>query len=168
MNYPFLKQPDSMDCGPACISMVAKHYGKDFSLDTLRKTCHISREGVSLLGISEAAESIGFKTLGGRFTFEKLANEAPLPCIVHWEQEHFVVVYKIKSKNFPQKNTKVFVADPGKGLIAYSEEEFLQHWISTRTNNEDKGVALLLEPTPAFFAQKGEKQDRNSLKFGSV
>lgn len=165
MNYPFLKQPDSMDCGPACISMVAKHYGKDFSLDTLRKTCHISREGVSLLGISEAAESIGFKTLGGRFTFEKLANEAPLPCIVHWEQEHFVVVYKIKSKNFPQKNTKVFVADPGKGLIAYSEEEFLQHWISTRTNNEDKGVALLLEPTPAFFAQKGEKQDRNSLKF---
>jgi len=164
-KFPFLSQPDSMDCGPTCLSMIAKHYGKDFSLDTLRNLCNISKEGVSLLGISETAENIGFKTLGGRFTFDKLANEAPLPCIVHWRQEHFVVVYKIKQKNFFQNTTKVYVADPGIGLITYTEEEFKENWLSTKTNSLDKGVALLIEPTAAFYNQKNETKDRNSLKF---
>lgn len=165
MKIPFEAQSDAMDCGPACLSMIAKHYGKDFSLDSLRKSCFISKEGVSLFGISETAESIGFRTLGGRFSFEKFAKEAPLPCIVHWRQEHFVVVYKIKAKNFLLKSTKIYVADPGKGLIIYTEAEFKENWLSTKTQGEDKGVALLLEPTTAFYAQKSEKQDRNSLKF---
>ncbi len=163
--FPFIGQPDATDCGPACLSMIAKHYGKDFSLDTLRKSCYISKDGVSLLEIAETAESLGFKTIGGRFTIDKLTNKAPLPCIVHWRQEHFVVVYKIRKKNFLHKNTKVYIADPGKGLVAFTEDEFKEIWLSTRTKGEDKGVALLLEPTAAFYVQKGEKQDRNSLKF---
>lgn len=165
MKFSFIHQTDAMDCGPACLSMIAKHYGKSFSLDSLRKSCHITKEGVSLLGISETAESIGFKTLGGRFSFKELAKEVPLPSIVHWRQEHFVVVYKIKSKNIFCKSAKIYVADPGKDLITYTEDEFKENWISTKTKGEDKGVALLLEPTAAFFAPKGEKQDRNSLKF---
>jgi len=137
-------QPDAMDCGPACLSMIANHYGKSHSLNSLRKSCFISKEGVSLLGISETAEDIGFKTLGGRFTFDKLANEAPLPCIVHWRQEHFVVVYKIKGKNFLCKHTKVYVADPGKGLITYTEDEFKENWLSTKSGGIDKGVTEAL------------------------
>jgi len=158
-------QLDAMDCGPACLSMIAKQYGKDYSLDTLRKLCNITKEGVSLSGISEAAESIGFKTLGGRFTFEKLVNKFPLPCIVHWNQEHFVVVYKIKPQNYIRKTTKVYVADPGKGLVTYNENEFKENWISTKTNEEDKGIALLLEPTPIFFSQTGDAKKRNSIRF---
>lgn len=160
-----------MDCGPACLGMVAKFYGREYSLEALRNACHIAREGVSLLGISDAAESIGFKTLGGRFTFETLASDAPLPCIVHWNQEHFVVVYNIYKPGFQwlkfRSNPvrKVSVADPGKGLVTYTEDEFKQHWISTRTQGEDRGIALLLEPTPKLFNQKGEKQTSNSIKF---
>lgn len=165
MSFKVFSQADSMDCGPACLCIIAKHYGKDYNLGTLRSSCLLSKKGVSLLGISETAESIGFKTLGGRFTFEKLAKEATLPCIVHWRQEHFVVVYKIKNKNFFRKSAKIYVADPGKGLIIYTEAEFKENWLSTKTQGEDKGVALLLEPTTAFYAQKSEKQDRNSLKF---
>jgi len=165
MRFKIEIQPDAMDCGPACLCMVARHHGKEFGLDTLRKSCFITKEGVSLLGISETAESIGLKTLAGRFTFHKLANEAPLPCIVHWNQEHFVVVYDIKSKNIFSKSTKIFIADPGKGLINYTEEEFKENWLSTKTQGEDKGIALLLEPTAAFYAQQGEKRERDSLKF---
>jgi ATP-binding cassette subfamily B protein len=151
--------------------MVAKYYGREYSLETLRKTCHIASEGVSLLGISEAAESIGCKTLGGRFSFDTLAYEAQLPCIVHWNQDHFVVVYKIYKPRFQwlrfrsATGRKVCVADPGKGLITYTENEFKQHWISTRTQGDDKGIALLIEPTPKFFKQIGEKQKHNSIKF---
>ena len=85
-----------MDCGPVCLAMVSEHYGLHPDRDQLRQLCDLNKEGVSLLGISKAAEEIGFKTVGGRLSFETLANEAPLPCIVHWNQNHFVVVYKIK------------------------------------------------------------------------
>ena len=105
MPFPFTKQPDAMDCGPACLCMIAEHYGKQYTLEYLRDNSFIGRDGVSLLGISKAAENIGFKTMGGRLTFEKLAEKALLPCIVHWNQEHFVVVYKIKKK---RKNYEVF------------------------------------------------------------
>lgn len=164
-NFPFIPQLDAKDCGPTCISMIAKHYGKDYLLDSLRKSCFISREGVSLLGISEAAETIGFKTVGGRFTYDKLANQALLPCIVHWNQEHFIVVYKIKKRKLISVNERVYVADPGKGLLTFSKEEFKQGWISAKTQGEDKGVALLLEPTSAFYAKTGEEKKRDSLRF---
>jgi ATP-binding cassette subfamily B protein len=95
-EFPVLKQLDFMDCGPTCLQMVAKHYGKSYTLQNLRSKSYISKSGVSMLGISDAAESIGFRTRGYRLTWEQLRDEVPLPCIVHWNQRHFVVVYKIK------------------------------------------------------------------------
>lgn len=163
MIFPFTKQPDAMDCGPACLRMVSEHYGKRYTLEHLRGNCFIGRDGVSLLGISRAAEKIGFHTVGGRLTFDKLAEKAPLPSIVHWNQEHFVVVYGIR-KN--RKGYKVFVADPGKGLLTYTREEFCDRWVSTRTGGEEKGVALLLEPTNLFYEQEGDAAPtQNRLKF---
>ena len=132
-----------MDCGPTCLQMIAKHYGRNYSLNELRKKAFITREGVSLLGISEAAEAIGFRTIGVKISIEKLEEEAPLPCIVHWYQRHFVVVYKI------QRDT-VFVADPAAGLITYSKEEFSKDWLSAKNNGRDEGLGLLLEPLPSF------------------
>ncbi len=167
-----------MDCGPACLGMIAKHYGKDYDINNLRKSSYISREGVSMLGISRAAENIGFRTVGGRITFEKLAEKAPLPCIVHWKQEHFVVVYKIAPSNSPKGGglfppfgeTKggydVYVADPGKGRMRFTREEFCKNWISTRTGGEEKGVALLFEPTALFYEKEGDTvKKENRLKF---
>ena len=135
MNFPYTRQPDAMDCGPACLKMVTEYYGRHYSLDTLREETFIGREGVTLLGISRAAEKIGMRTVGGKLSYEDLKEKAPLPCIVHWNQNHFVVVYKILGKN-------VFVADPGKGLITYTREAFCDHWISTSTKGEDKGVEV--------------------------
>lgn len=157
-SFPFTHQHDAMDCGPACVQMVARHYGRHYTLETLRQKCHISREGVSLLGISEAAEGIGFKTVGARLSFEQLKNEAPLPCIAHWKQRHFVVVHKIR------KDT-VFVADPAHGLVKLTAQEFLNGWISTHENGEDEGIALLLEPQPDFYAAEGETPDKAKFSF---
>jgi ATP-binding cassette subfamily B protein len=158
-SFSYTRQHDAMDCGPACLKMVAEYYGRHYSLDTLRKETFIGRDGVSLLGVSRAAEKIGIRTVGGRLSFEDLRDKAPLPCIVHWNQNHFVVVYKIRGK-------KVFVADPGKGLITYTLEEFCEHWLSTRKNGVDKGVALLMEPTRLFYDNKGEAEpERSRLKF---
>ena len=95
-SFPFYKQLDAMDCGPASLQMIAKHYGRSYSIQTLRERSYITREGVSLLGTSDAAESIGFRTMGVRISYEQLIKEAPMPCIVHWRQKHFIVVYKIK------------------------------------------------------------------------
>lgn len=159
-RFDFYSQHDSKDCGPTCLRMIAKHYGRHYTLESLRQRCHISREGVSLLGISAAAEEIGFKTLGVHLSFEQLKNEAPLPCIVHWRQNHFVVVYKIR-------RGKVYVADPGAGLLQYSEQEFLNGWIS-RKDDEGKtneGIALLLEPQPEFYAAESEKPDKAKFSF---
>jgi ATP-binding cassette subfamily B protein len=159
------KQLDAMDCGPTCLKMISEYYGRNYLIDTLRDYAFIGREGVSLLGISKAAEQIGFRTMGGRFTFERLAEKAPLPCIIHWNQNHFVVVSEIK------KNRKgvfvISVADPGKGLLKYSQEEFMNHWISTRSNGEEKGVALLLDPTTLFYEQAGDSKvgPKKRIKF---
>ena len=140
-------------------------------METLRQRCHIGREGVSLLGISTAAESIGFRTIGVHISFEQLA-EAPLPCIVHWKQNHFVVVYKIQCTMNNVQCTKgdipkgtVYVADPAQGLIKFSVQEFLSGWLSTKTEGKDEGVALLLETTPDFYNAEGEKQDKTKLSF---
>ena len=144
-----------MDCGPSCLAMIAKHYGQQADKEQLRKICSLGKEGVSLLGISKAAENLGFKTIGGRLSFEMLYQEDPMPCIIHWNQNHFVVVYKIKKHN--KGKYTVYVADPGKGLVTYTKEEFCEHWISTKTNGEEKGIALLLEPTEQFYAQNDTK-----------
>ena len=163
MKFPFIKQPDAMDCGPASLVMIAQHYGRHYTLDHLRERCSLARDGVSLLGISKAAEEIGFRTVGGRLTFEKLAEKALLPCIVHWNQEHFVVVYALRKQ---RKGYTIFVADPGKGLLTYSREEFCEHWISTRTNGEEKGIALLMEPTQLFYEREGDQlPSENRIRF---
>ena len=163
MKFPFIKQPDAMDCGPASLVMIAQHYGRHYTLDHLRERCFLARDGVSLLGISKAAEEIGFRTVGGRLTFKKLTEKVLLPCIVHWNQEHFVVVYALRKQ---RKGYIVFVADPGKGLLTYSREEFCEHWISTRTNGEEKGIALLMEPTQLFYEREGDQlPSENRIRF---
>jgi len=149
---------DAMDCGPSCLRMIARHYGRSFSLQTLRDKSYLSREGVSLLGVSDAAESIGFRTIGVSLTPEKLFTSVPLPLIAHWEQNHFVVVYRIRGN-------KVYVADPAFGLVRYTREEFLKGWVSSVQDQEKKGHALLIEPTPEFYAQEGEKVKKSSFRF---
>ena len=156
-KFPFFKQYDAMDCGPSCIRMIAAFYGKTYSLQKLRQLAHITREGVSLLGMSEAAEAIGFRTIGARITFEQL-KEAPKPCVVHWDQEHFVVVYKYAKG-------KVFVSDPAFGLVEYSEKEFKKHWLATVREGEVKGICLLFDPTPKFFELEGEELNRGNFNF---
>lgn len=163
-TFPLIHQPDAMDCGAACLGMIAKHYGKDYDINSLRKSAYIGKEGASLLGISRAAENIGFRTVGGRTTFDKLAEKAILPCVAHWKQEHFVVVYRIKKSK--QNGYDVYVADPGKGLLVFSQKKFCDGWISTRTGGEEKGVALLFEPTTLFYEKEGDAvKPENRLKF---
>ena len=155
MSFAIKRQRDAMDCGPSCLAMIAKHYGQQADKEQLRKICSLGKDGVSLLGISKAAEEIGFKTIGGRLSFDTLTSEVLLSCIIHWNQNHFVVVYKIKKRR--GNRYEVYVADPGKGLITYTKEEFCEHWVSTKTNGEEKGIALLLEPTEQFYAQNDTK-----------
>ncbi len=157
-SFPFFKQLDAKDCGPACLKMIAKYHGKSFSIQTLREKSHISRQGVSLVGISEAAESIGFRSVGVRLNWDQLQNQASLPCIAHWEQRHFVVIYKITSR-------KVFVADPAVGKVSYTKNEFLKSFISNQREGEAEGICLLLEPTPSFNNIENEKSDRASFSF---
>jgi ATP-binding cassette, subfamily B, bacterial len=148
-----------MDCGPTCLRMVAKHCGKNFSLQSLREKTQIGKEGVNMLGISEAAEAVGFRTVAAKLTLQQLAKEAHLPAIVHWNQNHFVVLYKIKS-------TKFFIADPGQGLLQYTAKEFKEHWISDKEENLEEGVALLLEPSPAFYTSDAVDEDNQDEPAG--
>lgn len=145
-------QHDSMQCGIACLQMVCKYFGREYSLDSLSKLCFATTEGVSMLGINEAANTLGLHTISARVTTTML-GKAPLPSILHWDQNHFVVLYKVK------KGKKFYVADPRKGLVTYGLDEFKQHWISTKSNGEDKGIAMFLETTPAFFTYKMEDEE---------
>ena len=145
-------QHDSMQCGITCLRMVCKYFGREYSLNSLSKLCFATTEGVSMLGINEAANTLGLHTISARATVTML-GEKNLPCILHWNQNHFVVLYKVK------KGKKFYVADPGKGLVTYGLEEFKQHWISTSSNGEDKGIAMFLETTPAFFTYKMEGEE---------
>ncbi|RGN34312.1 peptidase domain-containing ABC transporter [Bacteroides oleiciplenus] len=158
-HFPHYIQHDVMDCGPTCLRMVADFYGKRYSLEGLREKSFITREGVSMLGISEAAEKIGFRSICVQVGYEKL-KEAPLPCIIHWNQQHFVVVYKLNDKH-------VWVADPGAGKLKYTKEEFCNCWLSSRKDEEDTGVALLLEPTPEFYTieDEGDEVNRKGFSF---
>ena len=157
-RFPFYCQHDSMQCGVACLAMVCKHYGQTYSQDTIAKICYATSEGVSMLGVSEAATQMGLHTTSGKISIRKL-TESPLPCILHWNQNHFVVLYKVKKEKF-------YIADPGKGLITYNRTEFEQHWISTQSNGEDCGIAMFLTPTQAFYDRKEEYRDeKKSFRF---
>lgn len=148
-----------MDCGPTCLRMVAQFYGKHFSLETLRKNSSISREGVSLSGISKAADDIGLDSHGTKITFDQLISITPLPCILHWNQNHFIV---LPPQKFKAKKDRIIIADPARGLISITKETFYKSWI---TSDESTGVALLLEPKPSFFELKEDSHTNTSFKF---
>src|SRR5262245_9507027 len=147
-GFPFFAQLDAMDCGAAALRMVCAHYGRDFSQAAVRELCQVGRAGVNLLGISEAAERLGLRSLAVRLSFQRLRDEAPLPCIAHWEGDHFVVVYEVTRK-------KVRVADPAYGLIDYTHEEFIRASSppDTALKETNTGIYLLIEPTPVFYEQ---------------
>ncbi|MEP1488880.1 MAG: peptidase domain-containing ABC transporter [Algibacter sp.] len=157
--FPFYKQPDSKDCGPTCLRIIAKHYNKLISLQEIRDLSETTRAGSNLLKLSDAAESIGFKSLGIKIDYHKL-KEAPLPIIVHWNKNHFVVVYKIKKDI-------IYISDPAYGLITYTKDDFLKRWIGNNaTENTKEGVALILEVTPKFHDIKNwEGSDKKSFRF---
>ena len=152
--FPLYHQLDAVDCGPTSLRMIAKYYGHSYSIQYLREHAFITREGVSMLGISDAAEHIGFRTMGVRITLEQLETEVPLPCILHWNQRHFVVCYKIKKGKF-------YIADPAAGRVVYDRTEFGHCWFSTSVEGMDTGTALLLEPGPEFGERQEPKEERS-------
>jgi len=152
-----------MDCGPACLRMAARYYGKNYSLSTLRDLCHITRDGVTMLGISDAAEEIGFQTLGVKIGLDELMTEALLPAILHWQQNHFVILYRISQRNGKRY---FYIADPALGTVEYNEKEFLNHWLAeVKPDEEQKGICLLLEPTEDFHLRKDEGSGMSRLRF---
>ncbi len=207
-TFPTYRQQDQMDCGPTCLRMIAKHYGKSIAIDALRQHSGIGKEGVNLLGIADAAEAIGFRTQGVQLSLAQLQTDAKLPCVLHWSQQHFVVLYKIRRGIY-------YLADPAVGLVNLSENEFGKRWLSaasqkafpspsaspnpsegwaldpntfgTHSNRhgsqnpslegreafegrEALGIALLLEPTPAFYNSEFDDAftETGTKGFGSV
>lgn len=148
---------DQMDCGPTCLRMICKHYGKHQSLQKLRNISGINREGVSLLGISEAAEKIGFHTNGARVSLDSL-KEVSLPVVIHWNQNHFVVLYSIRSNYF-------YVADPAKGSMKYNTIEFVDKWMNKGNGNNGEGIILLIEPTADFYSSEDEESKSLHISF---
>ena len=169
-KFPHFKQYDAKDCGPTCIKIIANYYDKSISLQHIRKLSETNRKGSSLLGLSEAVEKLGFRSIGVKVNLEKLL-EVPLPCILHWNKNHYVVLYKTKSQSsvFPkgrsQKNSlSFFVSDPAHGLLKYNKDEFIKHWIGNNaTEHTEEGIALLLEPTPKFYSSEFDAKEQ---KFG--
>lgn len=159
-KFPFILQHDSMQCGVACLAMICSYFKKNESIDYLSNQCFATKEGVSLLAIDKVASKLGLRTISGRVSVETISN-IENPCILHWNQNHFVVLYKVK------KRKTFYIADPGKGLVKYSLEELKKHWISTQSNNEEKGIAMFIEPTPAFYERRTNKQptEKRSFRF---
>jgi ATP-binding cassette subfamily B protein len=158
MSFKVFMQKDAMLCGMTCLKMICHYYGKEYSIDTLAQLCPTTKEGVSLLGISIASQKIGFKTIGGYSSIDSL-KDTTSPCIIHWNQEHFVILYKFHNNRF-------YIADPSKGKVSYSSDEFKKHWVTTRTEGKDMGIVLLLEPTDSF-GQYSEfcNSEQNSIRF---
>lgn len=160
-SFPIVFQHDTMLCGVTCLQMVCEYYKRKYTGNYLSSLCHATPEGVSLLGLRETAVQLVFDCECGRISIDCMES-LDMPCILHWNQNHFVVLYKIK------KGWTFYVADPGKGLVKYNLEEFKNHRISTRSNGEEKGIAMFLEPTPAFYSRKedgeGEK-NKNPRSF---
>lgn len=152
-KFPSYKQHDEMDCGPSCLKIISKYFGKDFSLEYLRQLCNTSRSGSSLLSISAAAEKLGFRTVGAKIEFEDMQTEDLFPCIAYWRQKHFIIVYKIK------KNT-VYVSDPAYGLISYPKEEFMKNW----STDGKTGIVMAIEPTADFFDIEEDEQKQPSKR----
>jgi len=157
-RFPFYRQHDSSDCGPTCVRMIARWYGKRYSLEYLRRAASLDRQGATLLALGYTAESVGLRSLAVKTGFDELAAEAPLPCIAHWNQNHFVVVYRVHAG-------KVYVADPGEGTAVYTREEFLRGWGSTVADGRPQGVLLLLEPTPEFYEREEEGRGERDTGF---
>lgn len=151
-KFPSYIQYDITDCGPTCLRIISKYYGKEISLDAIRELSEKTRVGTNLLSLSEAAEELGYNSLGAKITFETLSKQVPLPAIVFWQQEHFCVVYKVTAK-------KVYLSDPSGGLLALDPREFLRGW--TGSPNGDEGIVLLLEPTEAFFEKNTDKKPQD-------
>lgn len=162
-QFPLYFQYDSMQCGVACLQMVCKYYGKEYTLTQLSDLCFVTNEGVSLLGISQAAEKLGLHTICGRATTEQL-EQTELPSIIFWNQNHFIVLYKIEKR---KKEKFYYVADPGKGKVAYTEKDFKEGWLNTQSKGEEKGVAMFLSPTPLFyeFNPTESKHKKRSFSF---
>lgn len=160
--FPLYFQHDAMQCGIACLQMVCKYYGKEYTLIQLSDICFATNEGVSLLGISQAAEKLGLHTVCGRATTEQL-EQVELPSIIFWNQNHFVVLYKIKKR---RKEILYYVADPGKGKVTYTEKEFKEGWLNTQSKGEEKGVAMFLNPTPIFNKLNPIEQKHKKRSFG--
>lgn len=158
LKFPHFRQLDSMDCGPTCIRMISKYYGKNYNLQSLRDKSQIGKDGVNMLGISEAAELIGFSTIGAKMEFKELMEGASKPCVLHWNKNHFVVLPPQKKRWF-KSNKNITIADPGlNGLIEVDEETFKKNWISVKGDSKDYGVVLLVEPTPKFYKESGETE----------
>lgn len=159
-NFPFYQQLDAMDCGATCLRMIARYFGRFYSLEYLRELTYVGKRGVSLLGISDAAEHIGLQSLAFKPSFERLVRDIPLPCIAHWNDDHFVVVYKVSK-------THVWIADPAIGKFKLTKEEFLENWTSEEEEEEEQGtgVLLLLEPTPEFYEREGDKINKSGFRY---
>ena len=153
-SFKCIIQSDSMMCGITCLQMVCKYFGREVSLRTLSKLCVATSEGVSMLGVNEAANKLGLRTMCARTDFDTL-SKATLPCVLHWNQNHFVVLYKVR------KGRIFYVADPGKGLVKYNLEEFGKHWVSTASQGEEKGIAMFLEPTLEFYSHKVDNEEED-------
>ncbi|TCS89815.1 ATP-binding cassette subfamily B protein [Anseongella ginsenosidimutans] len=155
--FPHYRQQDQMDCGATCLRMVCKHYGRNRDIYLLRQLCQVTRGGVNLLGISEAADKLGFRTQGVKLALEQLP-EITLPCILHWRQNHFVVLYRIKRGVF-------HIADPASGKRKLSEKEFADNWFAHKELHS--GISLLLAPTPQFYETEEEGKEKG-LRWGTV
>lgn len=162
-KFPHYRQMDSRDCGATCLQMIAGFYGKHYGLDTLREYSFISREGSSLMGVSDAAEKIGFRTTGIKTSLKYLRERVALPCILHWEQEHYVVLYRIRKKG---RQTYYHISDPASFRRSFTEEEFKSHWISTRQNDNERGIALMLQPEPEFYQMQDEGKKARNRRIG--
>ena len=158
-KFPHFMQTESKDCGPTCVKIIAKHYGKRINTARLRELAETTREGSNLMNLSDGAEAVGFRTVGVKANYRTFSKEAPLPAIVHWNKNHYAVVYKISGG-------KVFVSDPAIGLIQYREKEFIDHWIGNNANDQTmEGVALLVEPTPRLYQESDDESGKYSLGF---
>ncbi len=158
-KFTHYRQADNKDCGPTCLKIIAKYYGKTINIQELRDFSETTREGSNLLFLSDAAEKIGFRTLGVKLSVTRI-EEAPLPCILHWNKDHYVVLYKIKKG-------KYYISDPAFGLLEYNKEEFVKFWIGNNADDQTKeGIALLIEATPKFFESDFEKEENSGLGLG--
>ena len=162
-KFPFYMQHDSMQCGITCLQMICAHWNKHYTLEQLSTWCYSTTEGVSLLGLSEAATHLGLHTQCAKVSLKQI-KEIELPCILHWNQNHFVVLYRIKKKR--KGNCDFYIADPGKGLLHCTESEFISSWLTTQSLGDEKGIAMLVKPTSSFFEKEGTaKRKKASLGF---